>query len=220
VSQKTTEALIHELTRDLSPVRPMPRLRVVWMSLGLAWVLVAGVTAWYEEAVLNPWWDHPVAFGVLLGLVVTAVGATLASLAGSVPGLEKNASTGWRLLWVGLVMLTVSALWGSLGQGVSLSGFDLADCIACSIYAVVFAVAPLLVASAFLLRGAAAKPGMTAGAAAIGAVSLGALAVHALCSDADGMHVLLAHFLLPLFVAALIAIPLGIAARRKLRQAD
>ena len=78
-----------------------------------------------------------------------------------------------------------------------------------------FAAAPLLVVSGFLLRGVAASPGKTAGAAAIGSVGLGTLAVHVMCLDAGGMHVLLGHFLMPLLVAALLAIPLTVAAQRR-----
>ena len=138
-------------------------------------------------------------------------------MTGSIPGLEKDASLGWTVLRLGLVLLASSTVWRLLVESALVGGFALADCFACIVWAVIFAVAPLLVVSGFLLRGAAANPGKTAGAAAIGAFGLGALALHAMCLDAGGMHVLLGHVLIPFSVAALLAIPLATAARRVIR---
>jgi hypothetical protein len=193
----------------------MLRLPVVWMGLGGAWAVVAGLMMWFGEVDLNPWWSDPVAFGVLIGLAVTAVGATRAALAGAVPGLEKNASAGRATAGVGLALLTGAALWGLFGESPLSQAFVLADSLRCLTYAVVFAAAPLLVSSGFLLRGAVANPWVTAGAAATGAIGLGTLAVHAICLDAGGMHVLLGHFLEPLLAAALLAIPLAVFVHRR-----
>jgi len=217
MSRQPTEDLVQELTRDLPPVRPMLRVRVALVGLLLLWGVVVGLDAWLGGAQLSLSWSDPIHFGVLLGLAVTAGGATLSALAGAVPGRERVGALGRVVSALGLALLIGFALWGWGAERAGSEDSVLAGSFGCLSHATLLALPPLLVAFGFLLRGVALSPSITAGAAAAGAVGLGAFAVHATCPMTGGLHVLLGHCLAPIFAAGLFALPLAAIIRHRSR---
>ena len=218
MSERPTESLLSELSRDLAPVRPMPRLRTLVLVglgafaltlavdglLGHPLPLVAAGVAWADAGFLS----------LLAGLLLTAGGAIVAALAGAVPGRERAAAAGWRVAVAGVAVAASAACWAFLrSAGADFGGApDMG--LECAGRASLLGVVPALVLCVFLARAFEQRPLLGAGAAAVGALALGAAAVHASCANGGVLHVLLGHWLTPFAAALLLAAPLSLVVRR------
>ena len=218
MSVQSTEPLLRELARDLEPVQPIPRLRTVATGVLLIWLLALFVD-WmfgapsprFAEGEL---WREPAFLVVLAGLLCTAVGATLAALAGAVPGREGEARVGIGVGIGGLALATASGVWAVADKGVGTEFPALATSITCVSRATALGIVPALVACAFLARALVRTPRAGAAAAAAGCAALGAVAVHTSCPYEGALHMLFGHSLAPFFAALVFAFPLAALVRR------
>jgi len=214
VSERTTERLLHELTEDLAPVRPIPRLRAGAAAVFGVWA-GAVLLAWFLGVVPRDAFEairssSPSYLIVFAGLALMAVGATLAAMAGAVPGREEATRGSGLLACAGVGLAAGGGLWAVVAAGADNSA---AGAIMCLSEAGTLAFLPVLVASLFLARGVAHRPRLGAGLAVCGSVALGALVIHASCRIGGGLHVLLGHALAPLFLGFGLAIPLAALVR-------
>jgi len=216
VSRPSTEQLLRELARDVPPVRRIPALRTAAAVVLAAWA-IAVAALWALRSSPAPLlrdipWDDGFYLAVLLGLAALAVGATLAALAGAVPGRERarGASSGAALL--GITLAAGAAVAAVLVTG-SRSIEELAGSAACIRHAAALAVLPALAAARFLARGAARSPVLCGVAAVTGAVGLGSVVVHASCRAGAALHVLVGHALAPALLGVLLAAPIALSVR-------
>jgi hypothetical protein len=213
--------MLRELARELEPVRPIPPLRKVAGVVAGAFLL-ALLVGWAlsdsaHGLVPAPRWSTPDFLAVLAGLVAAAGGASLAAIAGSVPGRDEEARVG---RWLGLAGLGVAVLAGCLaafsGDGASRVGaVSSAGCFA---VALGLGLAPAFLIWVFLARTLASRPRRHAAWGAIGAVALGGIVVQATCPTVGGLHMLLGHSLAPIWAALLLAVPAGSLIRLMTRQ--
>lgn len=206
---RDTDELVHDLARDLRPVRPIARLRSAAASVVLLWAMVVVANALLGGGPPHPLegsWAHLL---VLVGLGISAAGGVVAALAAAVPGRERPARSGRSWMGLGIALTLVAGGWGALGEQVGPVGGVLRGSSTCFARALGVGLPPLLVLGAFVSRGAASRIRVTAGIALVGAVALGAAAIHAICPVSDGLHVLLGHCLTPLMASALLAIPMA-----------
>jgi hypothetical protein len=164
-------------------------------------------------------WADPIFAAVLVGLACVALGATLAALAGAVPGRDDLATASGALALLGVAVAAGGGLWALVGSVVSPGEPGLASGLPCLGRACVLAMLPVLVASLFLARGFAHRPLLSAGFAASGSVALGALVVHASCRMGGALHILTGHALAPLLLGFALAIPIGLLVRHWNRRA-
>jgi hypothetical protein len=217
MSADPTRDLIRELARDLTPVKPLPRLRLVvgavlglWLAIGVACVAWEGLAPSFWLTLAMPL----SAGGIFLGLLVAGVGGMLASLALALPGRERLARAGLALGAAGLAI--------AAGVGIALvarsplaawrlpAGHDLS----CLATALAVGVAPALALGWFAGRAAPFRPLAIALAAAAGAAALGGSVAQAVCPADEAMHLLLAHALAPAVGAFALTLPLLVAIRR------
>ncbi len=209
MSSRATETLLRELARELEPVQPIPKLRSTLIAVVSLWLIAVLVDAWTggpPPAIAG----RNLAFvGVLLGLISASAGATLAALAGAVPGRGDEAKWGRALAVAGLVLAAGVSLWAVAQVEAAASGVPWATNLACIRRATVLGILPALLVCAFLARAWARKPLVAAGLAATGCVALGSVAVHLSCPAGAGLHVLLGHAFAPLVTTAILALPLA-----------
>lgn len=218
MSQEQTQRLIAQLANDLTPVRRVPRLRSV--ASGVL-VVSAGVFAYAVSlsGVRADWWQLATSdasyAAVLVGLVVCGIGATLAALAGALPGREVVFQRSGIAAGLGLAAaVVVGAL--SLGAQVDLGG-SLSDdwiCLRAALQLSPLPIAAVLLASS---RGWVARPGLTAIAALAGAAGAGALSIHLACGLVGARHFLLGHISAPLLLALVASLPAALLLRRLAR---
>lgn len=214
---RSTDAVIEDLRRDLRPVRPIPRLRlVIAIAAALAGAAAIGLYSW-----VGPRTDlarllvaTPSFTGIAVGLVLVAAGAALSVAGSSVPGRERVAKWGRALALVGgTLALAIAPLWMVLA-GHGHARMPAASDIGCLIESVLAGFLPALWLFVFT-RWAAPQRRALAGAVAIAAgAAAGALTIHAICPAPDAWHGFLGHALAPLLAAAL-ALPTLALARRK-----
>jgi len=105
VSGRVTEDRIRELARDLAPVKPIPRLRVVGAVVLATWALafvadeLLGGRALRPAA--DPAWASPSYLAALAGIALAALGATGAALASAATFAVGAAMTGGDVLLEG-----------------------------------------------------------------------------------------------------------------------
>jgi hypothetical protein len=215
---RSTEELVQQLVENLTPVKPIARLRVA--AAGVVGLPVAAVvaTGWMTGAWPRfgeaAFWSDPIAVAILFGLVVLAVAAVVAALAAVVPGREPLARAGRIAAGVAAVGSIGCGVWAvGAGAGESAAGL-LAGSASCLAHALVLAIPAALAAGYYLARGAPQHRWNASAVAAVGAAGLGAVAVHATCSVAGGFHLLLGHCSTPLIGAIALTLPLAALVRR------
>jgi len=210
---RSTEELAQQLVGDLSPLKPIARLRVAASTVVALWIAAVGATSWmtgtWPRVGDTAFWSDPIRVAVLLGLGVAAAGALVAALAGAVPGREPLARAGWICAGSAAIGLVGCGLWAVAGRGGEPVGGSFAASASCLAHALALAIPGALAASFFLSRGAPQHRLVASGIAAAGAASLGAVVVHATCSVGGGFHLLLGHCLTPVFAGLLLALPLA-----------
>ena len=155
-----TESMLRELARELQPVRPVPPLRAVAGAVAGAWLLALGVGWVLSDSThgMAPaeQWRTPDFLAALVGLVAAAGGASLAAIAGAVPGRFEEERAG---RWGGLAGIGVAVAAGLVaaisGDGASRVGaVSSAGCFA---VAVGLGLAPALLIWVFLVRTRASR---------------------------------------------------------------
>jgi hypothetical protein len=213
MNRQSNEDFVHELARDLPPVKSIVRLRVAAAKVLALWLCALGVSSLLRGHPLRLGADLSggdwVSWSVWAGLAVLAGGALLAALASAVPGRERAAGAGRTIAALGVAWVIGSGLWGVASAEGAHAGTSLAGSFACFRHAIALGLPSLWIAAVFLWRGAPVSPWIASAVAAAGAAGLGAFAVHAVCPISGGYHVLLGHCLTPIFAAGLFALPLG-----------
>ena len=201
MSSDPSRDLIERLAGDLTPVQPLPRLRVLLAATLVGAAVVGAVVLLLyrpKPDLGESFMSDPVYAGVLCGLLLTAIGGSLAALASVVPGREsvQRASAGAGV--AGLVVAAGAAALGAIGTGAGhgVGGGDLV----CIVRGLGFALVPAGVVVAVAGRGWAGRPAMTAAAALAGAGAVGALLVHLTCPAVDPMHLLATHTPTPVII--------------------
>lgn len=223
MSDGSTERLLDELARDLSPVRRLPPLRVPLAgslaALVLAVMLSAGFGAALPGRVSGVPWGRPPYLLLLVALLVTSGGALLAAVAHAVPGREAAARWGGWIAAAGGAALLGGAIWWLVDAVPHEASLPLASSLGCTLHAAGLGLAPGAVIGGFLAR--ALDPGRLASAAlaSVGAVGLGAAAVHAGCADGGALHVVLGHCAAPFLVGLALGLPLAVWLRGATRAA-
>jgi hypothetical protein len=217
VSDRSTEQLVHDLARDVPPVRPILPLRAVLAGVVAVWAIAVALMwilgAPSDDFVRGIRWGDPAFVAILVGLVFLAVGATLAALAGAVPGRENVARTSRGAALLGIALAAGGGLWAVFGAAAPGGVSDLVGCLACIGRAGALALLPVLAASLFLARGFVRHPILGAGFAVTGTVALGGLVTHIGCRVGGALHMLLGHALAPLILGLALAIPIGLLVR-------
>jgi len=215
-----TDDFLRELSRDLSPVERIARLRSatlgvfgLWGVLTLAALAVRG---------LSPAFSRPTGltsgFGVvLMGLSLAGLGGVVAALASSVPGRETTARAAGGLLGLGLLVGLGLGGWLLSGDAAAALSPGLGSDARCLSLALGVAALPALGALLYVVRAAPARRAMTLAAVGAGCVALGAFTAQLGCTDTTFRHLMVAHALAPAIGAALFLAPLWLGFRR-LRQ--
>lgn len=217
MSRDGTEQLLRELARDVSPVRPIPRLRAATAGVLALWAIVV-LLLWMQGsppagAARTIPWQAPGYGAVLVGLALIAGGATLAALAGAVPGREWASGASGCVALLGLLLAVGGGLIAVAEAG-SRGAAEWSSSAACIRHAAALAFLPALAALLFLARGYAGRPVLSAALGVTGTVALGAVVVHVSCRAGGGLHMLLGHALAPLLLGFLVAAPIGLVIRR------
>lgn len=219
MDQERTDGLIGEISRDLTPVRPIPQLRQVVLAAGFLWLVTAaaiitmgGVTLPQLQTVLG----NRAVDGLLLGLVLVSLGGLLAALAHSVPGREGLSR--WGLGLVGLGLFSMAGLGvGLLLSSDSLLKVSFVDHAKCLIVAVVAGAPPVVAVALFVARGFPQRPLLVGLTAAAGVVAMGGITAQIACPMLAARHLALGHAAAPWIGMVLLALPLMRAARRTRR---
>ena len=153
---------------------------------------------------------------VLAGLVLAGVAGSIAALAAGVPGRERVVRAGALVALAGVAGAIGTCLAAIASTGVEYGG-TLADHGLCFRNAAYFSLLPAAGLMAFMLRGWVGQPGRAAVVALAGAAGLGALVVHLSCPLSGPQHLLLGHAGVPVVLALLGALPLGLLLRRLAR---
>jgi len=210
------DALIEELGRDLRPVRPIPRLRVV---LAIA-ALLAIVGVIWRFSQVAPRADLASLLGesfpftaIAAGLVLLAPGAALWVAGSNVPGRERVAEIGRAVSLAGgtlaLLVAPFSVLLGAHDGARLPSEAD----VGCLIGSALVGVVPAVWLVVFTRWAAPSRDSLASGVGVAAGVAAGALAIHASCPASESWHWVFGHALAPL-LAALVAMPLLLMERR------
>ncbi len=196
-----TDQLIRELTRDVAPVRRLPRLGQVALGVvGTAALLIAIslALAWTRgQPLVKPELLPHDLLGVL-GHLVLAGGALGLGLASCIPGRERTQRAGlWGLAAGAALTLTATTVvlvtWVPGAVGIPfLRGTGW-----CTLTAVVPALVPAVMLALFAGRGAPARPLLTLACGAVATVGFATLPGHLGCLREGSLHTLLGHMLVP-----------------------
>ena len=224
MNESTTEALVRRLSRNLEPVRPIPRL---WVVATLAVAL--GVFAFTADLLLggqgfrplgDPAWARPSYWVILIGLGATAIGGLVGAAASSVPGRTLALRAGVAATVSGLALAIGAALVGLRGASAPVSADEILACLWCMGRAAEIGLLSLLAAAGFVAYAAALRLGASAALAVVGSVALGAAFVHVTCPNDDPLHHLVSHALTPVIAAGMITVPLAIVLKKLKRRGD
>jgi hypothetical protein len=208
MSDRSTESLLRDLSAELAPVRPVPRLGVVFGALIAAFAVAIGASSALGLPVPGlasgvPW-RSAAYLGLLAGLGALAFGGLVAGLAGAVPGRDAALRGGRASAWIGAGLCAGASVAWCLEPGAFDTQVPLGASLLCLARATGLALLPALVACVAIARAFDVRRRAGAVWACVGAVSLGALAVHASCRAGGASHVLLGHLVEPLVLAVLL----------------
>ena len=222
MADRTTEPLLRDLVRGLAPVQRIPRPRTVVLGALALWLLMLGAQALLGGprplSVPGGFWRDSPFLIVLAGLVLTAAGATVAAVAGAIPGREPTQRVGQRVALLGVVLASGGGLWAVGRAELVGPALPMTSSLQCMGRASALGVVPAVFLCGFLVRALERRPGIGAVFACLGAFALGALAVHTSCTQDEPMHLLLGHSLTPFAAALLLALPLSWLVRRASRR--
>lgn len=205
MSGDPTRRLIDALAQDLVPVRPIPPLRAgvaAVLGVGLAGALVLVLRTGMRPELTAAFASAPFA-SVGVGLLLAALGGVVAALAASVPGREREARAGTAIAALGVLLAAggaalLLALRGALGAGAWPGPVPISGHLGCLARALALGLAPLAVASFYVVRAVPRDARALALTGAAGCAALGALAVHLTCRVEGALHLLAGHALAPL----------------------
>lgn len=199
-----TEALIHELSACVAPVRRIERPGsglFRWAALStvcvVAGILTFGLRPDVGTAVRSPQF-------LLLAALVAALGvvSTLSALLASVPGMDRP----WtRMVPHGILALCVGVL---VCAALSGDGIGAGMGITCVERIVALALLPSVLMFRVMRNAVPIAAGWVGLLAALGATAPGAFAIQFICRHDDPYHVLVWHYL-PLVLAAIAGVVLG-----------
>jgi len=214
-----TRRLVDRLVADLAPVKRVPALGVALAIVLGAWLVFGLLAAWVHRPLLDvagqiaaePWVGL-----VVVGLALGALAATVAALAGVVPGREPVERRAATLAWAGVALATsvgaVATLLG-VGRGLTAPSHD----AACFALAVTVGLGPLAALVALERRGLVARVERGARLTLLAGFGLGGLAVQLVCHEPGARHLLFGHVLVPTVMLALGVLPLAWLLRRLAR---
>jgi hypothetical protein len=208
--------MLEGLVQKLEPVRPIPQLWSLFLMLALIFGVAVVLNLLWVGLSFRPLsaWLHAPFLVLLIGLVVTAGGSMLAAVSGAIPGREGLARGGRRTAWAGAL---VASLGGGLGLAAAdnvVAQFPLSITLACAWRASALGAVPAAALCVYLARAFERRPGMGAIFACVGAVTMGAGLVHASCPAGDARHLLVGHWVAPLGLALLLALPFSLLIRQ------
>ncbi len=219
MSAPSPEERIRALVGDLRPVRRIPPLRIAAARTALPWLVAVALTWGFlasarPRPLSDPFWTSPGPLGILVGLVLVALGATSAALASAVPDRTPTMRRGITIAALGSGLALACALLETADHPAVIDSAWWRGCVDCVLHGVAFGLVSVLVTCRFIGTAAMRDPLSSAAMATAGGVALGAVGIHVACARSDGLHLLLSHALAPGIAAALLAVPLGIVLRR------
>lgn len=198
---RSARSLISELSRDLEPVRRIPRIghvAAVAMALLLGTALLALVAWGVNETFrgMHAAARHWIAMG---GLALFGAGGAGAALGSSVPGRDRlvRGSVATMLLGVFLALVSCTLFLARISAGEPAGSAWSALSLSCLGSASLLAVPSALLLAVFAARAFPRRPAFSVGCAASGLVALGALPVLMSCGSPDVLHVVFAHVAAP-----------------------
>jgi len=216
VSEERSLELIEELTRDLSPVRPIPPLRGVvatllglWLGIAIVGVAVLGLRPDLGEVFSS----QRGALAVFAGLVLAGGGGLVGALAMGVPGRETLARGAFAAGALGMVLAAGVGTLLFLNSPAASLGTPYAVDLHCLAVACAVALLPAAGVIWFAGRAAPHRPLVLVLAAAAGTAALGAVTAQASCPG-DYRHLLMGHVLAPAVGTLVLSLPLLIALKR------
>lgn len=219
-----TRALIERLSRDLEPVRRIPRLRTVvagvvaLAGLAAAWTLLR--SGGFRSDLVAIAAQHPGFAAIGVGLAAMGVGGLVSAVAASVPGREALARAGAVLLLGGAAVGLVAAPGWILLHSAGISLWPGEGEFMCVRGAMWVALLPGAAVLGFVFWAAPRRPVWAGILGVAGAVALGAIAMHASCPNDGATHWIMGHAMAPVVGALLALVPLVALARwRVSRQA-
>lgn len=197
-----TTGVIDQLTADLRPVRRVPSMRVAIGALLMIEFAVVSIAWLSGMAALSPIAIRgDVGFyGLMVSLMVLAVGGSMAGLAAATPGREQTMRLGWIAASVGLGAAALSSVFATGARPDLAFGAPETQCLLAS---VTFGLAPIAAGTLLVWRSWSGRPWRTSAGLLLGTTALGALAVQMVCPVGGTGHVLLSHCSAPLLVAML-----------------
>lgn len=212
-----TSAFARELARGLDPVRRMPRLRTIAAAVSLVALCISAlivIDLGLRSDVRSLEMGLPY-LGVLIGLLLFALGGLLAALGTSVPGREAIARAGLGALVLAATAWLLAA--GAMAVGEApigpLDGTWMGTSLACLGLATGVGFIPAIVLLSFIVGAFPYRPGLAVGIGGAAMVAFGSGAVHLTCASDEIMHVALGHVVVPLAAGAVIGF-LFLALRR------
>jgi len=215
----TTERLVEGLVEDLSPVRPIPRLRSAFAVILAVWAALMGIVlgssqARMGESVVEALLHNPIYLASFFGLLVAALGGAVSALAAGVPGRERLEMAGLTAAWIGLLAAAIACLGGLRAaelEGLREQTQAHSVCFREGIY---LSLLPAGVIFSFLVRGWTAHPLRAAGVALLASGAFGVAIVHLGCEWLAPKHLLLGHLSVPIVLTALGLYPLAVILRK------
>lgn len=216
MAEQGTESVLEGLVQNLEPVRPIPQLRSLFLLLALIFGVSLVLNLLWVGLSITPLsaWLHVPFLVLLIGLVVTAGGSMLAAVSGAIPGREGLARTGRRMAWAGALMASLGGILGLAGADSVAAQFPLSITVACAWRASALGAVPAAVLCVYLARAFERRPGVGAIFACVGAVAMGSGLVHASCPAREPLHLLLGHWVAPVGLALLLALPFSLLIRQ------
>lgn len=217
MSEQQTNELIRELSAELAPVRPIPPMRVVLVSVIGLWLLVAVVglaILGRNPGLLDELLNWRGIGAVFFGLGVAGVSGLVAAIGLSIPGRENVVRAGLAAALAGMALSAGVGTALLMRSPVAAVPAPWTSDLTCLGIACAVALLPALGIVWFAGRAAPFRPLTVTLAAAAATTALGAMVAQAHCPFLDMRHLLVAHVFAPGVGALVLSVPLLIALRR------